>query len=104
MNEIPFTEVYWNKWFQLGGIIMFVLGILFSTLIPLINWHKRKAQYYAILLNALYLQFPNRLKSKAHAELFALTASRYLHDSGTEKYSIIWDEDQLRFVVGPRLK
>jgi hypothetical protein len=103
MNEISFADVYWNKWFQLGGIIMFVCGILFSTLFPFINWHKNRAIDYADFLNKINETLPPEKNivndSGLHdRQLMAIVATRLLAET-TDKYFIKWDDSQRKFVV-----
>lgn len=100
MNEIPFTEVYWNKWFQLGGIIMFVCGFLFSTLFPLLNWHKYKANLVCIVLYKVYYRLPYKAKSNPDLVYdLADAATQALVKTGTEKFGIRFNNETKNFEV-----
>ncbi len=46
MNEIPFSEIYWNKWFQIGGVVMFLIGWLFALYVAPHIFKKKYPKYY----------------------------------------------------------
>lgn len=101
MNNIPFSEVYWNVWFQLGGCIMFLFGWIAASLFPLLKWDYIKATHYCDVMNKLIWKLKINIQSVFYIECHNLASymTNRLYYKSTPRYEIIWNESEERFEV-----
>lgn len=93
MNEIPLSEILWQKWFVISCVLTFFAGCLFVTAAPFIKWDLYRARIYCELLNIIT---DGPIFQPSLFSTLAQTATARL---GNRKYTIVYKPSEAKFTV-----